>query len=177
METIMKPPAKSRRTTDRKLRLCVVFDEPASAVAADVMIRHVASDCQYETSSFHFDELDAPAPGIAAARSASDTDILVVAVRNDKNLPAHMRLWIGLCLGMRNEHQDGALVALIIQAGKVEDLDSSLVDYLQTVAIIGGLTFFVKRRSACGRRRVSKWLPTKNTNPQLPYFREQVSTL
>ena len=141
------PDKKTTRAGERPLRICVVFDEDASARSADVLIRHVVSDYQYDTQTFRFDELDAPAPGVAAARSAADTDILVLAVRGDQTLPAHIRLWLGLCLGLRDENQDGALVALITQAAENTNLHSSLVEYLETVAIIGGLAFFPRQHS------------------------------
>jgi hypothetical protein len=134
--------------SERPLRICVVFDEEASAQSAEVFIRHVASDYLCDMQSFRFDDLDSPAPGVAAARSAADTDILVLAARADRVLPAHIRLWLGLCLGLRDEDQDGALVALITKASGTGDLHSSLVEYLETVAIIGGLAFFPQEHDA-----------------------------
>ena len=139
------PNKKATRVSERPMRICVVFDEDASARSADVLIRHVASDYQCDTQSFRFDDLDAPKPGVAAAHTAADTDILVLAARGDRMLPTHIRLWLGLCLGMRNENQAGALVALITQVVETADLHSSIVDYLETVAIIGGLAFFPKQ--------------------------------
>lgn len=133
---------KITQASGRPLRICVVFDEDASGRSAEILIRHVASDYECDAQSFRFDELDAPAPGVAAARSAADTDILVLAARGDRMLPDHIRLWLGLCLGLRDEDHEGALVALITQAAGITDLHSSLVEYLETVAIIGGLAFF-----------------------------------
>jgi hypothetical protein len=136
------------RATERPLRICVVFDEDASARSAEVFIRHVASDYQCDTQSFRFDDLDAPASGVTAARSAAGTDIMVLAARGDRMLPAHIRLWLGLCLGLRDEDQDGALVALITEASGTSGQHSSLVEYLETVAIIGGLAFFPQKHRA-----------------------------
>jgi len=139
------PDKKTTRVSERPLRICVVFDEDARSRSADVLIRHVASDYQCDTQTFRFDDLEAPKPGVAAARSAADTDILVLAARGDRMLPSHIRLWLGLCLVMRDENQEGALVALITQVAETADLHSSIVDYLETVAIIGGLAFFPKQ--------------------------------
>jgi hypothetical protein len=135
---------KKSRANETPLRICVVFDEDASSKSAEVLIRHVTSDYQCDTQTFRFDDLEGPRPGVAAARSAADTDILVLAARGDRVLPAHIRLWLGLCLGMRDENQEGALVALITQVAGTADLHSSIVNYLETVAIIGGLAFFPK---------------------------------
>src|ERR1035438_6702707 len=133
------PDKKTTRVSERPLRICVVFDQDASAHSADVLIRHVASDYQYDTQSFRFDELDSPVPGVAAARSAADTDILVLAARGDRTLPAHIQFWLGLCLGLRDKDHEGALVALITRVAGIAGLHSSIVEYLETVAIIGGL--------------------------------------
>src|SRR5579871_3539621 len=91
---------ETTKVTDRPLRICVVFDEDASARGAEVLIRQVASDYQCDIQSFQFDELDAPGHGVAAARKAADTDILVLAARGDRALPSHIRLWLGLSLGL-----------------------------------------------------------------------------
>ena len=62
-------------------------------------------------------------------------------------LPAHIQFWLGLCLGLRDEDLEGALVALIAEAADTADLHSSLVEYLETMAIIGGLAFFTQQHS------------------------------
>ena len=77
------------RATERPLRICVVFDEDASARSAEVFIRHVASDYQCDTQSFRFNEPDRPAPLVAAARSAGEAALLVLAVRDDQMFPSH----------------------------------------------------------------------------------------
>lgn len=143
----MNPNTETRVPAERPLKICVVFDEDASARNAEVLIKHVASDYRCETLSYHFEELDPPGAGIAAARLAADTDILVVAVRDDRIFPSYIRLWLGLCLGLRDERRDGALVALITRTEDDIELDSSLVDYLETVAVIGGLAFFLRQRT------------------------------
>jgi hypothetical protein len=141
------PDKKTTQVSERPLSICVVFDEDASARSADVLIGHVASDYECHTQSFSFDALDAPAPGVAAARSAADTDILVLAIRADQILPDHVRMWLGLCLGLRDEGREGALVALITKTAGTADLHPSLLEYLETVAIIGGLAFFPRQDS------------------------------
>jgi hypothetical protein len=140
-----KPEHPEKQTTcvsQRPLKICVVFDEEASNQNAEVLIRHVTSDYQCDTQFFRFDELHTLAPGVAAARNAARTDILVLAARGDRSLPAHIKFWLGLCLALRDEDQEGALVALIPLVRETPDLHASLVEYLATVAIIGGLTFF-----------------------------------
>lgn len=144
-------PAGSGKTATPKpeqpLKISIVFDDDVSARSAEVFIKHVASDFPRDTQSFRFDELDPPGPGVAAARSASDTDILVLAVRDDHMLPAHMESWLGLCMGLRDEDQEGALVVLVAKASETADPNSSLLEYLETVAAIGGLAFFPRRRN------------------------------
>jgi hypothetical protein len=133
------------RPTARPLKIFVVFDDEASARSAEVLIQHTASDLPCDVQSFAFDKLDPPGPGVAAARNASDCDVLLVAVRDDRALPGHMKLWLGLCLGLRDRDLGGLLVALIRKAEEMPDPESSLIDYLSTVATIGGLAFFPQR--------------------------------
>jgi hypothetical protein len=133
--------------TERPLKMSVVFDDDASAQSAEVLIRHVASDYECDWQSFSFDELDAPAPGVAAARSACNSDIIVFAVRDNRTLPSHVKSWLGLCIGLREEDQEGALVALIAEAAQTSNPGSSLLEYLETVAVVGRMAFFPRRQS------------------------------
>jgi len=133
--------------TERPIRVSVVFDDDASAQSAEVLIRHVASDYECDRQSFRFDELDAPAPGVAAARSACNSDIIVFAVRDDRTLPGHVKSWLGLCIGLRDEDLEGALVLLIVGAAQRSIPGSSLLEYLETLAVIGRMEFFSRRRS------------------------------
>ena len=70
--------------TEQPLKISIVFDDEVSVSSAEVLIRRVASDFPCDTQSFDFQELALPGPAVAAARSASDTDILVLAVRDDQ---------------------------------------------------------------------------------------------
>jgi hypothetical protein len=141
------PGNTTTRTNEPPLKISIVFDEDASARSAEVFIRHVASDFPRDTQSFRFDELDPPGPGVAVAQSASNAHILVLAVRDDHLLPSHVESWLGLCMGLRDEHQEGALVALIPESAETADPNSSLLEYLETVAAIGGLAFFPRRQN------------------------------
>jgi len=134
-------------TIQQPLKICIVFDEAGSAQSAEVLIKHVVSDFECDTQLFCFDELDPQGPRVAAAQSASDTDILVLAVCDDRMLPAYVQSWFGLCLGLRDEDQEGALVVLITKAEGIVDPNSSLIEYLEIVAAIGGLAFFPRQRS------------------------------
>jgi hypothetical protein len=148
---MMNPgPVNARKTTtggtEQPLKICVVFDDDVSACGAQVLIRHVVSDYPCDTQSFRFNELDPPATGVPAARNASDTDILVVAVRDDRMLPAHVQSWLGLYMGLRDQDQEGALVVLVVKSEETPDPNSSLFEYLETIAAIGGFAFFPRRR-------------------------------
>ena len=127
---------------ERPLRICVVFDEEACARGAEVLITQVTPDIPCDKRAFCFDELNAPSRGVAAARTTADTDILVLASRGDRMLPSHIRSWLGLCLSLRDEDHEGALVALITQVAGSEAMRSSILEYLETIAIIGKVAFF-----------------------------------
>src|SRR5580704_3925811 len=77
------PGNRTTRATERPLKIRVVFDDDVSARSAEVLMKYMTSDFECDTRSFAFDDLDLPEPAMSAARSASDTDILVVAVRDD----------------------------------------------------------------------------------------------
>src|SRR6185369_1354246 len=130
------------RETERPLRICIVFDDDASVRCAEVLINHLAPGYECKTQSFSFEELEAPALGVAAARRACDPDILVVAVRDDRMLPQHVEFWLGLCISLQKEDKQSALVVLIAKAQEAADSESSLMEYLETVAVIGRLAFF-----------------------------------
>jgi hypothetical protein len=135
------------QTTGRPLRICVVFDEDESAFDAEVLIRRAASDYECHRQWFRFDELDRPAPVMPAARSASNADILVLTVRDDQMLPSRVKTWLGLWIGLRDDDQEGALVVLIATAARSSHPGSSLLEYLETLAIIGRMAFIPQRRS------------------------------
>ena len=137
--------SRAAGATERPLRICVVFDDDDSAQSAEVLIRQAASDYECDTQSFRFDDLDRPAPVMVAARNASNADILVLTVRDDQMLPSHVKSWLGLCLGLRDEDQEGALVVLIAEAAQTSNPGSSLLEYLETLAVIGRMAFFPRR--------------------------------
>jgi hypothetical protein len=137
----------STGATERPIRISVIFDDDASAQSAEVLIRRLVSDYECDTQSFRFDDLDRPTPVMAAARSASNADILVLTVRDDQVLPSHVKSWLGLCIGLRDEDQEGALVLLITGAAQTSIPGSSLLEYLETLAVIGRMEFFSRRRS------------------------------
>jgi hypothetical protein len=144
--TIEDPGTPTTRGGERLLKIRVVFDDDDSARSAEVVIKHVTADLECDTRLFAFDDLDLPEPAMAAARSASDTDILMVAVRDDHVLPAHMQSWLGLYLSLRDKDREGVLVVLIAKPAETANPDSSLVEYLETIAAIGGLSFIPSRR-------------------------------
>lgn len=128
-------------TTIRKLRICVIFDADANARNAEIVIGSVLPGHECELQLLGFDELSGPACAIDAARNAAEADMLLLAIHGDRVLPSHVRMWLGLCLGLRDRDCAGALAVLITQPTGSKELDASLIDYLETVAIIGGLSF------------------------------------
>jgi hypothetical protein len=151
--------ADTTKATKRYLKICTVYDEDVSACNAEILIKHVASDFECYMQSFAFDELDPPGPGVTAARNASDTDILVVAIRDDRALPEHIQFWLGMCLGLRDEDRAGLLVMLTVKSSETASPDASLLDYLKTVAGIGGMEF-------ASRHRQLRRLSSPNGAPQ-----------
>jgi hypothetical protein len=141
--------SRNMKTQDfgRKLKICIVFDEESSARNAEVLIRYVTSDFEYDTQSFKFDQLRSPQPRVKIARSTYNADILVLAVRDDQMLPAHVQKWIGICMGLRGDNQQGALVALIANVLHTNVPAPELLVYLEAVANIAGLAYFPRQRN------------------------------
>lgn len=134
--------------TERPLKISMVFDDAVSARAAETLIRRAVLDFEYNLRSFAFADLDPSGPGVTAARSVFDTDILIVAVCEDQDLPDYMQFWLGLCLGLREQDQEGLLIVLIVKTAETADPDSSLLDYLRTVAAIGKMEFISHPRNS-----------------------------
>lgn len=135
------------QNSGRRLKICIVFDEESSARNAEVLIRHVTSDFECDTQLFKFDQLRSPQPRVKIARSTYNADILVLAVRDDQMLPAHVQKWIGICMGLRGEDQQGALVALIANVLHTNVPAPELLVYLEAVADIAGLAYFPRQRN------------------------------
>jgi hypothetical protein len=95
---------------------------------------------------FDFQKLAVPGRAMAAARSASDTDILILAVGADQMLPPQIRSWLLLYVSIRAQEQEAALVALISEAETAEST-SLLLPYLERIATMGRMAFFPQRRS------------------------------
>jgi hypothetical protein len=70
----------------------------------------------------------------------------VFAVRDDHMFPSHVKSWLQLCIGLRDEDQEGALVLLIAEAAHTSNAESSLLEYLETVAVVGRMAFFPQQR-------------------------------
>lgn len=150
-------------TEERPLKICVVFDETASARSTEILITRVTSDLPCEKQTFCFDELIAPHRNKATARMVADADILFLAARGDQTLPSHIRFWLGLCFSLRDEDREGALVALITKVEGCERLHSSILEYLEAIAIIGRVTFFPRSPShAITSKNRQKKLPGRN---------------
>ena len=71
--------------------------------------------------------------------------MLVVALRDDHQLPSPVKSWLGLCLGIRADGQEGVLVALVAHPVETSPHDSSTLEYLEVLAMVGGLEFFGKQ--------------------------------
>jgi len=153
---------------ERPIKIRIAFDDDASAQSAEILVRHAASDVLCDTQSFAFKELETPGPSVAAARNAADTDIMVLAFREDICLPNYVQLWLGLWAGLRDEESGGALIVLITKGDGCANFDSPLMDYMEAIAAIGGLAFFSQPRAlpdfpgASPSRRV-RFAPVRST--------------
>jgi len=127
------------------LKTCVVFDDGASARRARRLIRQVTEGGGLDMTLLRLDEHLWPPEGNGWALATADTELFVVAMRNEGELPgfakAWFRLWASLCEG---DH-DCALVAVVTDGSSPLDPRSPLVMHLESIAIAGGLAFFYGR--------------------------------
>jgi len=160
------PKGEATLAVERPIKICVVFDENSSAGNAEVLIKQVASNFACETQSFRFDELDQPAPGVSAAVDATATDILVLAVANDRRLPVRVRVWLGLFAGLRDKARPGALVVLFSKAVQTFGSEPSFLEYLALVAARGGLAFIPQQKSVAPEPVAGHASPKPRKPPQ-----------
>jgi hypothetical protein len=131
--------------SDDALKVCILFDNAASARCAKDFLARVARSEPFRTTLVRTSEFLASDDGRWSARTASKVDLMILAVETDRALPAATRSWLSQWVNFRAEDQDGALVALVANKAISPDRSSPLIAYLETFAVVGKLAFFYGR--------------------------------
>ena len=131
----------------RAWSVVVVFEDAATRGQAvevcDRFVQRFWTDCELGVSWWSWDMLEQPAQAQEAIQKAAEADLLIFAVRSERNLPTPLQEWIETWLAMRGE-RDGALISLF---GKEAETGETLAEkhgYLRQVAHRGGMDYLTE---------------------------------
>jgi hypothetical protein len=124
------------------MKVFVAFDEDDCARNAEVLIRRVAPDELRDTELWRLEQLAALSPGNAVARSASEADLVIIALRSGSTLTQLARTWLSHSLTLRDDDREGVLVVLWSGANAQAGANTELLAYLETLAVLSRLEFF-----------------------------------
>ena len=117
--TLIQPvqPSVSRAATapdhtPGPMKVFVAFEEDDCARNAEVLIRRVAPDELRDTELWRLEQLAALSPGNAVAGSASEADLVIIALRSGSNLTQLARTWLSHSLTLRDDDREGVLLVL-----------------------------------------------------------------
>jgi hypothetical protein len=125
---------------DYPSKACVVFDNGASARSARRLIRRVSRNEAPEVTLLRFDECLPSSNRDDRARSASDSELLVVAMGHGGELPDFAKSWLELWASFCRD--DCALVAFITNGSSRPDSDCPLLAFLEAIAVANNFEFF-----------------------------------
>jgi hypothetical protein len=138
----------ARTKNEPALNVTMVYEDPTSLEWTTDMwdrVTQMAGDENISFASWSIDSLAWPEMFAEAASSAAQADVIVIAVSAAERLPIDLCVWIGSWVS-RRARRSGALVALINLSQKRDLQAFSTRDFLQMVALKGGLDFFPRER-------------------------------
>jgi hypothetical protein len=122
------------------IKIVIAYDNAATALRAEAIYERLAQrlgdDFDFEQRLWRFDVLEEETLRAEAAKDAADADIVIVATKDDHQLPEGVQSWLESSL---QQHAGGAaLVALL------EHASPPVQPYLEDVARRGGMDFFAQ---------------------------------
>lgn len=131
----------------RAWSVVVVFEDAATRGQAvevcDHLVKRFWTDCEMAVSWWSWDMLEQLAPAHEAIQKAAEADLLIFAVRTEKDFPTPLQEWVETWLAMRGE-RDGALMSFF---GKEAEAGGTLTErhaYLRQVAHRGGMDYLTE---------------------------------
>ena len=131
----------------RTWSVVVVFEDAATRGQAvevcDHFVQRFWMDCELAVSWWSWDMLEQPALAQEAIQKAAEADLLIFAVRTERDFPKPLQEWVETWLAMRGE-RDGALMSLF---GKEAEAGEALAEkhgYLRQVAHRGGMDYLTE---------------------------------
>jgi hypothetical protein len=130
------------------LNVTMVYEDPTTREWATEMwgrVTQMAGEENISVATWSIDSLARPEVLEEAVSSAARADVIVIAVSAAERLPIDLCVWIGAWVS-RRARRAGALVALIGLPQKPDLQAFSTRDFMQMVALKGGLDFFPQER-------------------------------
>jgi hypothetical protein len=131
--------------TPRRLKVFVAFDEADCARNAEVLIHRVAPDESCDTEQWRLEQLAALSQGNVVAGSASEANLVIIALCGGSTLTQLARTWLSRSLMLRDDDREGVLVVLLSGAKAQPGANTELLAYLETLAILSRLKCFAGR--------------------------------
>jgi hypothetical protein len=139
-------------TLDSSVKVVIAYDSLDVARRAeavyDRLARRLQQTFEFQQRLWRFDVLEEESLRAQAVRDAADADIVIVAMKDDKEVPKAVQSWLESLLGHLNG--TAALVALLDRPG------ASVQPYLEDVARRGGMDFFAQSGKASKPTRPRK---------------------
>jgi hypothetical protein len=135
---------ESAAPRSRNFKVVVAFDDSATSSPAlktcEYVIQQLGNDIQVRRKIVDFKQETTPQSRAAAARDAAKADMVIVAAREDEQLPLPMQEWMDEWAANRSA-DEGALVAILNRSTRA-NTKSSVRDRLASVAKQAHMDFF-----------------------------------
>ena len=134
----------------RDFKVVVAFDDNAASSPAlktcDYVIQQLGHGVQVRRKIVDFEHANTPRLRAAAAREAAKADMVIVATREDEELPASMQEWMNEWSAHRST-DEGALVAILNRTERTST-GNGVRAHLANVARQAHMDFFSSEVSA-----------------------------
>ena len=142
-------------TPDASVRVVIAYDDLDVAKRAEAVYERLAQRLEetfeFQQRLWRFDVLQEASLRAQAVSDAVDADIVIVAMKDDSEVPEAVRSWLESLL--TRVTGAAALVALLPRTG------TSAQPYLEDVARRGGMDFFAQSGKAAPARKPHKRAP------------------
>jgi hypothetical protein len=107
------------------------------------LVRQFGDEFEFDCDLWRFDVLGLPEPQEAVAWAGHRANLIIVADRCEADLPPPVKDWLNWCVD-RKTPGSAALVALLESQRRLSDVQCRTRQFLQHVAVRGGLEFFLQ---------------------------------
>jgi len=123
----------------------IAYDHATAGLRAMRIFAKLAEDqrgeCSFQVRVWRLDLLDDPVWGKAAKSDAMNSDMLVISIESEADLPEGVRGWLTACLSQKSGGS-GAVIALFGPEEDEDDPNSPRLKFVKNAAEKAGLHFF-----------------------------------